>query len=90
MAKSTASGGGAPAVMKLTCWVRAGFSASGVASSVLITMGAPHIWLTLCASISDHIAAPRTARRQTWVPASAVMVQGKHQPLQWNIGSVQR
>ena len=33
---------------------------------------------------------PRTARRQTWVPTTAQTVQGKHQPLQWNIGRVQR
>ncbi len=29
-------------------------------------------------------------RRQTFVPAFAAIVQGKHQPLQWNIGSVHR
>ena len=29
-------------------------------------------------------------RRQTWVPAIAVIVQGKHQPLQWNIGKVHK
>ncbi|MFT6749946.1 MAG: hypothetical protein ACJA2O_000120 [Candidatus Azotimanducaceae bacterium] len=26
----------------------------------------------------------------TWVPATADKVQGKHQPLQWNIGSVHK
>src|SRR6266705_547197 len=31
-----------------------------------------------------------TRRRQTWVPATAVTAHVKHQPLQWNIGSVQR
>ena len=36
------------------------------------------------------IAAASTRRRQTCVPASAVTVHGKHQPLQWNIGSVHR
>ena len=36
------------------------------------------------------IAAGSTRRRQTCVPATAVTAQVKHQPLQWNIGSVQR
>ena len=31
-----------------------------------------------------------TLRRQTCVPAIAAIVHGKHQPLQWNIGSVHR
>ena len=31
-----------------------------------------------------------TLRRQMLVPARAAKVQGKHQPLQWNMGSVQR
>ena len=41
-------------------------------------------------SISSKIFAGSTLRRQTLMPAAAAMVQGKHQPLQWNIGSVQR
>ena len=36
------------------------------------------------------MAAASTVRRQTFVPAFAAMVHGKHQPLQWNIGSVHR
>ena len=31
-----------------------------------------------------------TLRSATWVPPAAVTAQGKHQPLQWNIGSVHR
>ena len=42
------------------------------------------------ASISSQMRAGSTLRRQTWVPATAVTAQVKHQPLQWNIGSVQR
>ena len=34
--------------------------------------------------------AGSTLRRQTWRPATAVTAQVKHQPLQWNIGSVHR
>ena len=31
-----------------------------------------------------------TRRRQICVPPSIATVQGKHQPLQWNIGKVHR
>ena len=31
-----------------------------------------------------------TWRRQTWTPALTLIDHGKHQPLQWNIGSVHR
>src|SRR5205814_10520566 len=40
--------------------------------------------------MSSQILEGSTLRRQTWVPATAVTPQVKHQPLQWNIGSVQR
>ena len=36
------------------------------------------------------MAAASTRRRQTFTPARAATVQGKHQPLQWNMGSVHR
>ena len=36
------------------------------------------------------MVAASTLRRQMLVPALAAMVHGKHQPLQWNIGSVHR
>ena len=44
------------------------------------------------AVLDDHREdrAGSTARRQTCVPPIAVTDQGKHQPLQWNIGSVHR
>ena len=35
-------------------------------------------------------AGARTWRRHTWVPATTEIDHGKHQPLQWNIGSVHR
>ena len=62
----------------------------GAFSSIPITTGAPHRCVTPSESSSPRIAAASTRRRQTCVPASAVTVQGKHQPLQWNIGSVHR
>ncbi len=54
------------------------------------TMGAPHMWLTLCSLIRPKIRAGSTLRRQTLVPALAARVHGKHQPLQWNIGRVHK
>ena len=58
--------------------------------SMLSTVGAPHIWVTPCSTIIGKISAGSTLRRQTCVPPIAVTDQGKHQPLQWNIGSVHR
>src|SRR4029079_13770213 len=66
------------------------FSSAGALSRVDITIGAPHRCVTLCSAMASYIALARTWRRQTWVPATAAIVHGKHQPLQWNIGSVQR
>ena len=59
-------------------------------NSMVMMMGAPQKCVTPSVSIAFRMALASVLRRQTWVPASAVMVQGKHQPLQWNIGSVQR
>ena len=39
---------------------------------------------------ASKMSAASTLRRHTLVPACRAMVQGKHQPLQWNIGSVHR
>ncbi len=38
----------------------------------------------------SQIRAASTRRRQTCVPATAVTAHVKHQPLQWNMGRVQR
>ena len=48
------------------------------------------MWVTPCFGISSKIFAGSTLRRQTLMPADAATVHGKHQPLQWNIGSVHR
>ena len=86
----TAAGGAAPAV--ITCTGRCGLrrTSSGAFTSMPITMGAPHMWVTPWSAMASYIPLGVTARRQTCVPAIAVTVQGKHQPLQWNIGSVHR
>src|SRR6185369_16058704 len=87
---STATGGAAPAINPTTERALPPFGAPGALISVLYTIGAPHIWVTPCCGISSNILAGSTLRRQTLMPAEAATVQGKHQPLQWNIGSVQR
>src|SRR5437763_9627179 len=40
--------------------------------------------------MSCHTRSGSTARSPTCRAATAVTAQGKHQPLQWNIGSVHR
>ncbi len=90
MAASTASGGGAAAVTNSILCGSGRFSASLALSKVDMTMGAPHRCVTLCSAIASNTGLARTWRRHTCVPATAEMVQGKHQPLQWNIGRVHR
>ena len=53
-------------------------------------IGAPHRWVTRSRSISATIASTRTERRHTLVPPISAIVHAKHQPLQWNIGSVHK
>ena len=55
-----------------------------------MTIGAPHRCVTLCSANASYMGPARTHLRHTCVPATSDSVQGKHQPLQWNIGSVQR
>jgi hypothetical protein len=90
MPASTASGGGAAAVKNATRRPSSRRSASEALISICITIGAPQRCVTPCSAISRYIASARTCRRQTCVPATIDSVQGKHQPLQWNIGRVQR
>src|SRR5947209_6018539 len=90
MSASTASGGGAAAVKNSTTCGSGFFSESGALSSVAITIGAPHRCVTLWFAIASYMVGARTQRRQTCVPAATEIDHGKHQPLQWNIGSVHR
>ena len=89
MPSSTAAGGAAPAVIMLD-GVRERLVTPGWLRMVFMTIGAPQRWVTPWRSIASRIAAASTRRKHTLVPAMAATVQGKHQPLQWNIGSVQR
>ena len=86
----TAAGGAAPAVIMRSLRSSFGQASCGALSSRPMTTGAPQRCVTPCSPIARSIAPASTRRRQTCVPPSAVTVQGKHQPLQWNIGSVQR
>ena len=54
------------------------------------TVGAALKWVIPSSRSSRQISAVSMARRHTWVPPAAVTAQVKHQPLQWNIGSVHR
>ena len=53
-----------------------------------MTTGAPHRWVTPSRAIASSSTAGSTPAQEHVVPAIAVMVHGKHQPLQWNIGKV--
>ena len=84
------AGGGAAAWLKATTCSMCRFSLSGALRSVDMTIGAPDRCETLCSAIASYIALARTHLRQTCVPPTIDTDQGKHQPLQWNIGSVHR
>ena len=90
IAASTASGGGAAAVTNCTVCGSGRFSSGLALSRVDMTIGAPHRCVTLCSAMASYMAFGRTHLRHTCVPATTDSVQGKHQPLQWNIGSVHR
>ena len=73
-----------------TTWSKRRRASAGALISMLSTVGAPTMLVTRCSAISRKISAGSTRRRQTCAPAIAVTDHGKHQPLAWNIGSVQR
>src|SRR5205807_3130770 len=80
--------GGAPATVMVTGDSRRW--AAGSLTTPMWTVGAPLKWVTPSLSSRAQMWAGSTLRRQTWRPATAVTAQVKHQPLQWNIGSVHR
>ena len=90
IASITAAGGGAPATIALMPVGRPVFISAGALASMLWTRGAPQKWLTRCPRIKSKMVCGSTLRRQTLTAARAASVHGKHQPLAWNIGSVQR
>ena len=85
----TAAGGGAAAVKNRTRCGSGLFSASLALRDRHHDRRAAEMRHSFSA-IRSYIVLARTCRRQTWMPAFTLIDQGKHQPLQWNIGSVQR
>ena len=55
-----------------------------------MTTGAPQRWVTFSLAMRSNMVAARTCRKQTCTPPASTMDQGKHQPLQWNMGRVHR
>ena len=86
----TALGGAAPPVNTRHWWSKRRLAASGAWINMVSTTGAPHSVVTLWRATASNTAAGSIRRRQTWRPATAVTAQVKHQPLQWNMGSVHR
>ena len=85
-----AAGGAEPAIRPLTAWPMPARCSSGALISMPYTMGAPQRCVTRCSRIRSNTNAGATLRRHTLAPACSAMVQGKHHPLQWNMGSVHK
>jgi hypothetical protein len=62
----------------------------GRSASISSTVGAPLKWVTRSRLDQPDHRPGSIARSITCVPPAAVTAHGKHQPLQWNSGSVQR
>ena len=90
MAAITAAGGAEAAVMTSIVRSRRPRNAGSAFASMFRMMGAPQRCVTRSRSIAAKIASAVIRRKQTCVPATSDSVQGKHQPSQWNIGSVHR
>jgi hypothetical protein len=90
IASSKVGDGGAPPVATWIGGSKRRPAAAGWLLSMSSTVGAPLKCVTPCASISSRTSGGSMRRRPTWQPPAAVTAQGMHQPLQWNIGSVQR
>ena len=82
--------GGEPPVATRTGGSKRTPFASGASASMISTVGAPLKWVTRSDWISRITRPGSIARSITCVPPTAATAQGKHQPLQWNSGSVQR
>src|SRR5882672_6779516 len=89
VARRTAAGGAAPAVITSTGRGSLAPLASAPSTTKFSTVGAQHMCVTSCRDIASKMVSAAALRRQTCVPAAAATAHAKHQPLQWNIGSVQ-
>ncbi len=88
--RMVAAGGGAAAAKKCTVLGSGFFSSSVALMRKPMTVGAPPICVTPYFAIASKMFLAVTRRRHTCVPAMTLIDQVKHQPLQWNIGTVQR
>src|SRR5262245_10092036 len=82
--------GGAPPVATRTEWRSCRDLHAGSFASMVNTVGAPQKWVTALSTIKSKTVGGSNLRRHTCVPPTAVTPQVKHQPLQWNIGTVHR
>ena len=80
--------GGAPPVATWT--VRGAGAASGWLTRPISTVGAALKWVTPSSRMWRQTAPGSRVRNIKCVPPTAVTAHGKHQPLQWNMGSVHR
>lgn len=85
-----ASGGGAAASIRETGCEKGRLSSSEACMRVFATMGAQQKCVTFHSEMAEYTFFAFILRMQTLVHATAANVQGKHHPLQWNIGNVQR
>jgi len=68
----TVEGGAAPPVAISTVCENGVFTSAAAWISMVITIGAPHMWVTPWRAMAGKISAGSTRRRQTWVPPTAV------------------
>ena len=80
--------GGAPPAATWT--VRGAGAASGWLTRPISTVGAALKWVTPSSRMWRHTVPGSRVRNIKCVPPTAVTAHGKHQPLQWNMGSVHR
>ena len=83
-----AGDGGAPAVKSRTG--RSRRWARGWLASMVSTVGAAQKWVASPRSKIPQTRSGSTAGMHTAAAPTAAPAQVKHQPLQWNIGRVQR
>src|SRR2546430_16114060 len=82
--------GGAPPVAIRSGRSRRDFGAAGSLISMMRTVGAPLKCVTPCSEMSFQTSGGSIFLSSRCRPPAPVNAHGKHQPLQWNIGSVHR
>ena len=72
IAAMTVEGGAAPPVAISTRCAKVCFTSAGAWMSIVMMIGAPHMWVTPWRAMAGKISAGSTRRRHTWVPPTAV------------------